>query len=135
MGRTTWLPPKPPIFEDEVLNLYAQDLFNYITEIHRVVFGLGAEDDGDIDVVNAPGFHSGDTGGHASLEQATDVDNKTLSSLQINEPDANAVYGAEEAALINELKEKFNLHITEFNTGITNDNEEKQSLRDANILV
>ena len=133
MGTTTFLPPVPPVTENDDLNIWLNDLFNYITEIHKTLYGL-SDDSGEVDNENSPGFHDGRTGSHEDLIQAEDAGDNSQSTLSVAADDADITYGSEEQGLINSIKNILNAHIGESNNNIVNDNEHKQNLRNANII-
>lgn len=134
MGATSFLPPRPAQTGNKNLDLFFNDLFLYLTEVHRVLFGLST-DDGDIDEKNSPGSHDGRVGGHENLIQATDVTDKILSILAVTTADADVTYGVEEQALINEIKNVVNNLIAKHNTDNIDDNAFRQALRDGQIVV
>lgn len=79
--------------------------------------------------------HNALTGGHRSLQQATDPANATISGVSVTSPDANETYGVEEATLINELKADMNNHIVEYNILVGKLNTLLANMRIANLIV
>jgi hypothetical protein len=124
MGFTTFQPPKT--------GNIAVDL--WIIEVHKTLYGLGT-DGGEIDDSNAPGAHDGRVGGHSELAQGTNVVNVDESEISVDTADADAVYGAAEQALINELKSDLNALVGEYNDFVSRFNSLLQSLRTAQTIT
>jgi hypothetical protein len=130
VGRTTFL---PPVKGNKSPDDFLREIELWATEVHKNLFGL-SDNDGEIGEPNAPGFHDGTVGNHEDMVQATDTGDATASTLSILEPDADVTYGAEEAALLNELKDKMNLHIAEYNVFISEYNSRQAADRTANQI-
>jgi hypothetical protein len=125
MASTTHLPPKTG---DIVLD-------QWILEVHKNLFGLGDDRTGDLDDSNSPGAHDGRVGGHSELAQGTNVVNVDESEISVDTADADAVYGAAEQALINELKSDLNALVGEYNDFVSRFNSLLQSLRTAQTIT
>lgn len=122
-----------PYYSPPTLPPELNQLQDYLEWLHNLVAGIGQTTDGSLTSSNAPGLHSGDNG-HEDLLPATDVDDVSVSSELVTEPDADVTYGAEEQTLINEIKSVLNSIISEYNAKVTADNARNDNLRNSNIL-
>lgn len=143
-GRTFETPPQ------EIINV-SRALFEYLMMLHGILFGIGEGAVGILDLENInsgifPPTHGAVT--HSNLIRGSAVvsldadDDATATSLTITEADPDAVYGAEEQALVQELKTDLNLLFAEYNTTVTKINtiadkvnEILVSLRAANLMA
>lgn len=124
MAKTTALPPVTG-------NRQIDEGFR---ELWKAVFGLGGTATGDIDSNNAPGYHDGTVGGHENIVQTDDIADSTTTAVSVTEPDADATYGAAEAALLNEIKSDFNNLVVEFRATITKHNQHLAAHRTQKLL-
>jgi hypothetical protein len=113
------------------------EVYDYLLMIHILLFGSAGT--GSLDSVNVSALtHAGlltvtsyqhhGSGSHSGLDKAaTSADaaastvslSNNQSAVSVTEPDAVGAYGAEEIALINELKADLNTLVSNFNTAET----------------
>lgn len=112
-----------------------QEFDVFMEAVFKLVEGIGEEETGELNEDNIPGHHSGATGGHGNMVQASDPGDANPSSVSVESADAGGTYNAAVQALINELKSDLNTLKIDHNNLVAKLNDKNANERTAGQLV